>query len=297
MASRKQLADDDLGVAEVVRARELTVVSRIQRIPSDDRVRRLAMSWDKLKCGPLVVAFLTDGRDKGVYHICDGGTRWRAKTSTVVLPELRDPEYRFFCFIKEMTEVDAARLFQALNRDSMKPSAADNHKVDVVAGDLRALTIEAAVTRHGLVVGNGTSYGDDQTPGVVAAVRAMERIADDGFGRWKSWPQVEEHLYWVLAITRRCYTDSRAHHADLIQAVAWLGALNAQLHADVKQQDALEMTIRALGLNEWLLRAQQTKANEQAATSGGSRQRSVYLARALVAAANRGKRGQRLVAP
>jgi hypothetical protein len=188
-------------------------------------------------------------------------------------------------------------MFQALNRDTKKPTAADNHRVDVVAGELRALTIDAAVRELGLVIGNGTSYGHEGEPGIVGAVRAMERIADDGFDRWQSWPAVEEHLKWVLSTTRRCYTDHQAHHGDLIQAVGWLGAINAQLHADIKQQDALERTIRTLGLNEWQIRVAQAKANEQAVAPGGSKSRSVYLARAIAAQFNRGKRGQKLVAP
>ena len=63
------------GTLEIRKASEIRMISTIQRKPTDDRLRKMAASFDSRKIGVVELARITDGEYKGYLHPIDGGTR------------------------------------------------------------------------------------------------------------------------------------------------------------------------------------------------------------------------------
>jgi hypothetical protein len=280
---------------ELIPARDLTVILRIQADRSPDRVRQRAREWNEMLLTPLLVVVLTDGPDKGRKHICDGGTSWRAKTASYLPAGARDPGYVFSCLVREGTEQEAARLYLAVNRDNKKPTAVDNYNVGLAAKEPVFVAMHRALGMNNLTVGQRASFGADGEPGVVAGVAACERIMKAGYGEWDDWDRASAHLSWTLQLARRIYKDDHAHDADLLQAIARIGLFNPQFVHEVTIEDRFVQTVSALPAETWVAKAQASRASEQMATSGGSASRAAHMARVLVAAHNaKASKGEKL---
>lgn len=230
-------------------AKELTVIAAIQRQPSPARVRQFqGDKWNEAKTGILSVARIKDGEYTGRLHIVDGGTRWKAKMND------GDEHYMFPCYVKEMTLEGAAQAFLAFNKDSMKPSAFSRYMVGVRAGEPAALAVKAALEMIPLTPNPSASpYGDDGTPGDFAAFAAAERIVLKTYAAEPDWDKASELLAWSIGIGRRAYPQhgqpgaAHGHDADMIQAIARIGADNPLVLGDDTREHNL-----ARAINTWL---------------------------------------------
>jgi hypothetical protein len=205
--------------------------------------------WIEAKTGILQVARITDGEYKGRLHIVDGGTRWRAKMND------GDENYMFPCYVRDMTQEEAAKAFLAFNKDSMKPSAFSRYMVGVRAGEPAALAMKRAFERVPVSPNPSVStFGDGNgVPGDFAAIAAAERIATTVYKAEGDWETASDLLAWCIQMGRRAYPQhghpgaAYGHDADIIQAIAGIGMLNPLLVGDDQREHHL-----ARGINTWL---------------------------------------------
>lgn len=239
----------DRGELRHLPARQLTVIPAIQRQPSPARVRQFqGEQWNEAKTGILSVARISEGEYEGRLHIVDGGTRWQAKIND------GDENYLFPCYVKDMTLEGAARAFLAFNKDSMKPSAYARYMVGVRAGEPAAHAMKRAFELVPVSPNQSTSnYGDGNVAGDFAAIAAAERIVTTAYKAEGDWDQASDLLAWCITMGRRAYRQhghpgtAHGHDADIIQAIASIGMLNALVIGDDQKEHNL-----AKGINTWL---------------------------------------------
>jgi hypothetical protein len=240
----------DRGELRFLPAKDLTVIRAIQRQPSPARVRQFqGEKWNEAKTGILQVARITDGEYKGRLHIVDGGTRWQAKMND------GDENYMFPCYVRDMTQEEAAKAFLALNKDSMKPSAFARYAVGVRAGEPAALAMKRAFELVPVSPNPSiSSFGNgDGTPGDFAAIAAAERIATAAYKVEPDWDKASGLLAWCITMGRRTYPQyghpgaAHGHDADIIQAIATIGMHNPLVIGDDPREHNL-----ARGINTWL---------------------------------------------
>ncbi len=239
----------DPGALAIKAAKDLSVLSVIQRKPSPARIRSLAKNWDDTKVGILLVARITDGEYAGRLHIYDGGTRWAAKVED-------EPHYLFSSWIKDMTMEGAAKPFLSHNKDSMKPSAFAKYAVGIRAGEPNALAVERALDAIGLNASPSTSeFGDEDAgrPGDFAAFAAADRIVTQAYTLYDGdWDKASALLEWTIQLARRAYPQkgepgsAYGHDHDIIQAIARIGIDNPTLIGNEDREGAL-----ARAVNTW----------------------------------------------
>jgi hypothetical protein len=287
----------DKGRLEIIPARELDVISTIQRKPTPARVRKMAAAWNDEMVDLLHIARIADGEYAGRLHITDGGTRWLAKM------ESGDEDYPFVCWVRDMTYVEAAQRFLWLNGESMKPNAFSRYAVGVRAGRLEALAVQKALDALHLLGSPGNStYGDprNKEPGEFAAFAAAERIVKKEYEATDDWDAASELLRWSIYMGRRAYPQhgdpatAVGHDADLIQSLATIATLNPNLPGDDQKEQNL-----VHGLTTWyyesetktklfepgqLMKPEQWRVATFYATknAGGSGSRGTQMARQIV---------------
>lgn len=260
---------------------DLTVLYHIQRTPRPDSVRKMSgKNYNPDKEGVLTVARIVGGKNAGVLHVLDGGTRWRAKSD--------DPTYLFWTVISPMTEQEAAAATYAFNNEQRHHNAYQSHVIGVAAKFARSLALEEALRRIGIRVNDGSS-----TRGSIGSIKACERIMSDAYqatfatrdgevifpditteGRWE---MAIQRLVDVLTLTREVYDDWTAHDGDFIQAVGALWSLN---EAKFQRATVRRRFVTTLGRRDvpWLrMRAQELRTNY-----GGSESRGKDIARVIV---------------
>jgi hypothetical protein len=248
--------------------------------------------WDPDKVGLLLVAKITDGPCIGVLHIYDGGTRWAAQGLRGEDGEsLGDPDYLFPCWVREMTELEAANAFLAFNTESVRPAAFYQYLVALEGHQPWALAVRDALRTHHLEMTDGHSIYGNGVPGLVRAVKACERIVLAGFRNSHAtseedrWHEASLHLSATLALSRQCYTNDSAHDADLLQALSRLVTENTAILDGTK---IIEI-VRSEAIGGW--RQFITSANQRRSASlGGSASRGITFARILAERYNRGRR-------
>lgn len=273
------------GRLEMLRLGDLTVLEHIQRVPRESRVKSLAKDgWQPKKQGILLVAEITDGRNAGVKHIYDGGTRWRVGLRT------EGEDYVIPCWVEAMTEADAAEKFDIFNSESKKPTPYDHYKVGIAYGEPHQTAIKRALDSLGLEGGEKSSYGNGE-PGKVAALVACKRVVtgafkahremdDDG----KRWQAASERLAEVIAILRDAYTDEDAHDADMIQAVARLRTQHGRFSQKARRH--FVNTIGSATATRWRSLAQ-SDMESAGGSQGGSESRANFIATLLATEHNR----------
>jgi hypothetical protein len=242
-------ASPDRGELRLLPAKQLTVISAIQRQPTPARVRQFqGEKWDEHKTGILSVAHITEGEYKGRLHIVDGGTRWKAKVND------GDENYVFPCYVRPMTVEEAAQAFLAFNKDSMKPSAFARYAVGVRAGEKPALAMKRAFEKIPVMPNqSASSFGDNGSPGDFSAIAAAERIVTTAYKAEGDWDKASDLLAWCVTMGRRAYPQhghtgtAHGHDADIIQAIARIGMLNAIVMGDDGREHNL-----AHAINTWL---------------------------------------------
>jgi len=239
----------DRGELRLLPAKQLTVITAIQRQPTPARVRQFqGEKWDDHKTGILSVARITEGEYAGRLHIVDGGTRWKAKIND------GDDNYVFPCYVRDMNVEEAAQAFLAFNKDSMKPSAFARFQVGVRAGEKSAIAMKRAFEMVPVIPNQSVStYGDENVPGDFAAIAAAERIVMTAYKAEGDWDGAGDLLAWCITIGRRAYPQhghagtAHGHDADIIQAIARIGMLNPLVVGDEQRERNL-----ARGINTWL---------------------------------------------
>jgi hypothetical protein len=239
----------DRGQLLYLPAKDLSVITAIQRQPSPARVRQFqGERWNEAKTGILSVARIIEGEYAGRLHVVDGGTRWKAKIE-------EDENYIFPCYVREMTLEGAAQAFLAFNKDSMKPSAFARFAVGVRAGEPAALAVKAALESIPLNPNPSVSNFGDETassPGEFAAFAAAERIVQKSYATNGDWDTASELLAWSIRMGRRAYPQhgvpgaAFGHDADIIQAIARIGMENPLVLGDDQRERNL-----ARGINTW----------------------------------------------
>lgn len=256
------------GTLDLMYAKDIQVLAHIQRTPPDSRLRSMATNWDPAKEGVIMVAEITDGVFVGVHHAYDGGTRVMAQQ------KYGDPDYVFECWVKKMTEKEAAEAMLAHNLLSRRPSAYSQYMVALQAGQEWAVVIDSALMSHGLVV------AEAPTSTKVAAVVACHRIVD------KFLPDsaaAEAHFNDVLDVTMAAYPGSPdAYNADLLQAVSRI-LLD---HAMIVDRSRLVAIISAKSVGRWVAAAT-AAMHGMAVTSGGSESRANTLRYELIQTYNK----------
>ena len=290
MATKKPTKSNP-GNYELHYASDLTVLSEIQRVPTDARITQLAREWDRSKEGILLVAEITDGEHAGTLHVYDGGTRLRAKLngapSTQRIDEVKpQPNYVFETVVKPMTMKEAAEAFLSFNRDSRKPGAMDQYVIGVEAGEPVHIALKEVLDHFGVTAGYPPSRD------TLAAIKAAERVIGMGSN---DVPAGKQLLLDTLSLTRDIYHDGHAHDADLIQAIARLIHLNPVLLTTKAARSRLIEITSALSVGQWRMKAQNERGME--ATSGGSSSRAVHLARQIGEKYNVRKKIGKLVLP
>jgi hypothetical protein len=291
----------DRGELQLLPAKRLTVIKAIQRQPTPARVRQFrGDKWDDHKTGILSVARITDGEYAGRLHIVDGGTRWAAKM------EDGDENFVFPCYVRDMTQKEAAQAFLAFNKDSMKPSAFARYQVGVRAGETSALAMKQAFERVPVQPHpSQSSFGNGDGAGDFSAIAAAERIVTTAYKAEGDWDQASDLLEWTIKMGRRAYPQyghpgtAFGHDADIIQAIARIGTLNPVVIGDEERERNL-----AKGINTWMGEGERNtklfKTNQPMEPShwkvalveatknhGGSSSRGQQLAKLLVTNHNR----------
>lgn len=292
----------DRGELRHLPAKDLTVIAAIQRQPSPARVRQFqGEKWNEAKTGILSVARISDGEYKGRLHIVDGGTRWKAKIND------GGENYMFPCYVRDMTLEDAAKAFLAFNKDSMKPSAFSRYTVGVRAGEPAALAVKAALESIPLTPNPSASlYGNgDGTAGDFAAFAAAERIVLKTYAVEGDWDKASDLLAWSIKIGRRAYPQhgqpgtAFGHDADIIQAIARIGADNPLVLGDDQREHNLTHAVSTwLGTGDVNTKLFKTGATmepshwkielmRETKNHGGSSSRGQVLAKLIVRNHNR----------
>lgn len=245
---------------------DLEVIAGIQRTPTPDRIKAFGAIWNHDRAGILLVA---DIIDKGPYfghlHVTDGGTR------LLTAAELFGPNYIFPCFIREMTMVEAAQEFLSENRDSKLPLFFWQYQVGLIAKEPVMLAIRDALDALGLEAGTSATYGNG-VPGVVAALKACERIISSHVKGGRTYDQASEKLAYVLGICREAYTDKSAHNADIMQAINRLYRDNPAKLTNKANRTRLVQKLSSASQAAW-----NAEATSQSKL-GGSESRSTYIA-------------------
>lgn len=239
----------DRGELQHLPAKQLTVIRPIQRQPSPARIRQFqGEKWNEAKTGILQVARITDGEYKGRLHIVDGGTRWQAKIND------GDENYMFPCYVKAMTQEEAAKAFLAFNKDSMKPSAFSRYVVGVRAGEPVALAMKRAFELVPVSPNPSVStFGNGDASGDFAAIAAAERITMTAYKADGEWDKASDLLTWTIRMGREAYPQhghpgtAYGHDADIIQAIASIGMSNPLVIGDDQRETNL-----AHGIHTWL---------------------------------------------
>ncbi len=235
----------DRGELRHLPAKDLSIISAIQRKPTDARVRKFrGERWDEAKTGILQVARISDGEYAGRLHVVDGGTRLKAKM------EDGEENYMFPCYVRNMTFEEAAKAFLAYNKDSMKPSAFARYQVGIRAREEAALAMEAAFASIPVDPSMSSStFGGNGVPGEFAAIAAAERIVQKTYAVEGDWDKASEMLAWCINMGRRAYPQhgqpgtAYGHDADIIQAVHRIGMSNPLVIGDEERERKLAHAI------------------------------------------------------
>jgi hypothetical protein len=257
--------------------RDLAVLYHIQRVPREDRVRKMRDNYDVEQEGVLLVARITDGPHSGVLHIFDGGTRWLAKAD--------EPDYQFYTVISPMTEQQAAAATYAFNNEQRHHTPYQSHVVGLAAKFALNVAMQEAFDRIPVQPVERSS-----TRGSIASIKACERIMKDAYqstfatkGGEVVYPDIAEDDRWefaiqrlvdVLTLTREAYSDWTAHDADMVQAIAALWSLNVD---KIERRRVRSRLVRVLG--EHLVSWYRVKAQEMHTTYGGSESRGKTMGR------------------
>ena len=320
---RRTPADPELGEYRPVKVRDLVVLSHLQRIAPDSRIRKMAAEWDDEKASHLKVGHILDGPNKGVLHVYDGGTRAMCRGVDIISKGHRhnmadklpagafDPDYMFKCVIDPMTEVEAARQFHVCNGLARKPGKLQEYRVGLIAGEVDALAVEHGLSLVGLIAETtSATYGNGE-PGNVGAIAACYRVVEDGKRAAASagitdiaeqWEHGSALLADSLRLSRQAFQNADGHDADIIQAVARLLRFNDMLSNPsnpkyVQTRQRLSSTLGSAAVAAW--RSQSIMARDQATTYGGSASRSIHMARVIAERVNKAYRARassRLVA-
>ena len=225
----------DNGDMELHYAKELTVLKHIQRTPTDSRIRSLAADWEPSKEGVIFVAKITDGEHIGVLHPYDGGTR------VVAQQTYGDPDHVFLCWVKEMTEQEAADAFLTFNMLSRRPSAYSQYVVALEADHAWAHAILDATNAVGVTV------AEHSTSNKLSAVKACERIVTNR--HHDDFTEAKEHLIEVFNVTMTAYPGQpEAYDADLIQAISRILLDNETVPVDMRR---MQSTIASRPMSNW----------------------------------------------
>jgi len=248
--------------------KELNVYSNIQRQAPAQRIKEIAGNWDEDRAGILLVALLTDGAHEGTYHVYDGGTRKQAAEMA------NGPDYEMPCWIREMTEQEAADQFLIFNKESKQPGQYDLYRIGLEADRPLMLAVQSAFNVHKLVGGTGTpTYGTPQEPGKVSALAKCMQIIGHWVDSGKSYQEASKMLSAILRVGRMAYPDSKdAHHGDLLQAIHRLYFVNETKLKQKANRDRLVERLQRNTLMGWQAKVNQVKA------TGGSDSRGNYLA-------------------
>ena len=257
------------GQFRLMPVKRLRVFYDIQREPTPQRLKELEAKWEDERAGVFLVAKLSDGPHAGEFHITNGGTRFstiEAKYDedfdNIVVP----------CHIAAMTMEEAAIEFLSENKDAKSPHFYYQYIVGLRAGEPVMLAIQGALNRLNIEAGKYSNYGNG-TPGVMASLKACERIIDLHVKSGDTHAAAEAKLADVIARCREAYPgDKAAHNADLIQAVNRLVTLNPILLNTGKGRARLISTLAKSSVAAW--NAQATNARK----FGGSESRGTYMA-------------------
>lgn len=252
------------GEQQLLKASEMKVLPHIQRRATESRLRGLAGNWDPDKEGIILVALINGGPHANVLHPYDGGTRVLAQQV------YGDPDHKFVCWVRRMSEKQAAKAFLAHNVDSRKPSMYSQYMVALEAGDDWAHAIDRALTAVGVQVGEYAARDK------LAAIKACERIVTHR-SHAGDFNVASDHLKAVLRLTMAGYPNSgEAYDADLIQAVSRIMIDNPTL-----DRDRLRAVMARKPVGLWRQQAQNV-IGSLAGTSGGSESRALMLRRELI---------------
>jgi len=278
--------NDRYGEIALHPAKALTVLREIQREPSPARVAYLRNYWDESQVMILFVARISEGKRKGKLHIYDGGSRWRAKVD-------RDPEYIFVCWVREMTEREAAAAFLSVNRESMKPGTFHVHRVGVRAGEPEALAIKRALDEANLIADASHSRYPNGSKGEFSAFGAASRIVRGSFDRTGNWHRASAAFYFTLKLGQMAYPmldvagrSERAHgyHADIIQAIDRIAMWNPDLPGDPDWETHLAMAVGSKLPGDWV-----ADAVSFLKTMPGSSHRGTVVSKLIVTHNNQGR--------
>ena len=235
----------DRGELRHLPAKDLTIITAIQRQPSASRVRQFrGERWDESKAGLLQVARISDGEYKGRLHVVDGGTRLKARMDD------GEENYMFPCYVRDMSFEQAAKAFLAYNKDSMKPSAFARYQVGVRARENSALAMQSAFESIPLIpTPSASTFGGDGITGDFAAIAAAERIVMKTYAVEDDWDKASDMLAWCIRIGRRAYPQhgqpgtAFGHDADIIQAIHRIGMANSLVIGDDEREHNLAHAI------------------------------------------------------
>jgi hypothetical protein len=237
----------------------LKVDPDIQRKLDNRRASKMADEWDETLVGVLIGVLLDD-----TIYLTDGQHR----AAAAQMKFGRRHALRVLVHAPA-TEAEGAHQFLGINSYRKAISKADDHRVAVKAGREDAMQINKILEDHGLEVGASPSANR------VACVAAMYRVVH------KNPAALSDAFATTISVWGR---TKESYDADLIQAVAEVFLLNTG-KVNVAR---LQKTLARQGVLMW-----------KASAQGGSRSRSLPIAREIVRRYNSGLRGgtHRLAGP
>lgn len=179
---------------------QLSVVWLDAQRPLDQKeAKRIADNFDPDAMDPLTVT-LPNG--DGVYHIIDGQTR---RAALMMLWD--DPHQKIPCrVLNAKTKREAAAIWRTMNSGHKKPSALEQHRVGVTAGDPLCCAVERIVTDMGFRIAT------DSTDGVISAIGALHAV-------YTKYGDVA--LVWTLGTIKETWgVDREAFHGSIIHGYA-----------------------------------------------------------------------------
>ena len=268
-------AKSRFGEYAVLSVGDLQCYPHIQRQAPPHRVEQIAKAWDDGKGGILLVALLTDGEYAGEWHVYDGGTRRAA------CERANGRDYTMPCWVREMSEQDAADQMLTFNLDSRKPGQYDLFRIGLEAERAPMLAVKVALDRHGLVAGRKATDGSNGEPPKVAALGKCLQLVEQYVGKGHGWDAAAAHLAGVFDITRAAYENRDAYKGDLLQAVHRLTVDNQRALASKANRRRLADKLAERTLKGWEAEVSTVQA------LGGSDSRGNYLAHFVGTAYNR----------
>lgn len=168
-----------------------------QRHYNPARSKKMAKTWDDIKCGAVTLALRSDGQ----YYGMDGQHRIRA-CEMVYGKDHAIPAF----IVLDTDQRLEAEVFVAINKDRQSVNAIEQHRIALVSLDPEALGVEKILAEHGYRIGRSS------TGNVIGAVQSI----------YQCYRKSSDDLNTTLSCLTAAFDyEEGSNNGSLIMAVFW----------------------------------------------------------------------------